>query len=95
MPGSRRLLQPVFYFLVSYDDFFLYYYHLRSYGPNLDAFFASVRNTEKEKWQILNTTNILDKVGVNLINLENSINVKENYTAWKFTLIEGNSAEFF
>lgn len=47
VPVSRKILSPIFFYMVNIDDFWLYQYHEREYGEQLDLIFRAVREFEK------------------------------------------------
>jgi len=43
VPGSRKVLQPIFTFFVNFDDLWLYNYHEREYDIVVASVFDSVQ----------------------------------------------------
>lgn len=56
VPGSRRVLRPVFFYYPNLDDIYMYSYHDRLYGPTAQTVLDRLSLLQSNKWELLNMT---------------------------------------
>ena len=53
IPGSRKILRPIFMFFGNFDDLWLYNYINTTYDHVIQDTFDSIQKLEDEKWQTI------------------------------------------
>ena len=84
IPGSRKIIKPVFSFFINFDDIWLYIYHPREYNKVVNTFFAMNEALESEKYKLLPFSKLWSFLGINTIDLVNFLDYKRDYTPAKF-----------
>lgn len=88
LPSIRGILKPIFGSFVWFDEIYLFQFHERDYGMNMELLFKEIQAIQKQKWGGANwliTDRLLALFSTNINNITVAIDYKSNYTStfWK------------